>query len=154
MEAFRQTVIDYLLKQEAQQIDVGSTASIVFVLDDVLFVANIGDSRVIGSMAGLVVPLSTDHTPDQTDEHQRIKDTGGYVTWAGGWRVGGVLPFSRAFGYKRLKSYVMAEPGIEVQEISDVVDFIIIATAGLWSTMSNEEPVIAIQSRRGAEEVS
>ncbi|KAK2992414.1 hypothetical protein RJ640_023858 [Escallonia rubra] len=76
---------------------------------------------------GLVVPLSTDHTPDKTDERQRIEDAEGYVTWADEWRVGGV------------------------QEISDVVDFIIIVSAGLWSAISSEEAVVAIRSIRGTE---
>jgi protein phosphatase 1L len=60
------------------------------------------------------IAVSRDHKPDQTDERQRIEDAGGFVMWAGTWRVGGVLAVSRAFGDKLLKQYVVADPEIKV----------------------------------------
>ncbi|KAG5525173.1 hypothetical protein RHGRI_031748 [Rhododendron griersonianum] len=58
-------------------------------------------------------------------------------TSLGTWRVGGVLAVSRAFGDKLLKPYVVAEPEIQEEEI-DGVDFIIIASDGLWNVLSNK----------------
>jgi protein phosphatase 1L len=60
------------------------------------------------------IAVSRDHKPDQTDERQRIEEAGGFVMWAGTWRVGGVLAVSRAFGDKLLKQYVVADPEIKV----------------------------------------
>ena len=60
---------------------------------------------MVACRAGPAIPLSTDHKPDRSDERQRIEDAGGFVIWAGTWRVGGVLAVSRAFGDKLLKVY-------------------------------------------------
>ncbi|OAY58377.1 probable protein phosphatase 2C 11 isoform X2 [Manihot esculenta] len=124
VEAFRQTDADYLNEEKGQQRDAGSTASTAVLLGNQLLVANVGDSRVVASRAGSAIPLSIDHKPDRSDERQRIEDAGGFIIWAGTWRVGGVLAVSRAFGDKLLKPYVVAEPEIQdavalVQDITD-----------------------------------
>ncbi|XWS15207.1 hypothetical protein CRYUN_Cryun35bG0074700 [Craigia yunnanensis] len=114
VEAFKQTDDDYLNEEKVQQKDAGSTASTAVLLGDRLLVANVGDSRVVACRAGSAVPLSTDHKPDRSDERQRIEEAGGFIIWAGTWRVGGVLAVSRAFGNKLLKPYAVAEPEIQV----------------------------------------
>lgn len=52
VEVFRQTDVDYLNEEKCQQREAGSTASTALLLGDRLFVANVGDSRVVGSRAG------------------------------------------------------------------------------------------------------
>ena len=94
--------------------------------------------------AGSAIPLSIDHKPDRYDERQGIEDAGGFVIWAGTWRVGGVLAISRAFGDKLLKAYVVANPKIQEEEI-DGVDFIIITSDGLWNVFPNKEAVMEIE---------
>ena len=98
--------------QTDQARDAGSTASTAVLVGDRLLVANVGDSRVVACRAGSAIPLSTDHKPDRSDERQRIEEAGGFVIWAGTWRVGGVLAVSRVFGDKLLKAYVVADPEI------------------------------------------
>ncbi|KAF7811374.1 3-ketoacyl-CoA synthase 19-like [Senna tora] len=156
VEAFKQTDVDYLKEEKGYHRDAGSTASTAMLLGDRILVANVGDSRVVASRAGSVVPLSIDHKPDRSDERQRIEQAGGFIIWAaqlhfidnnelltallilpGTWRVGGVLAVSRAFGDKLLKPYVVADPEIQEEEI-DGVDFIIIASDGLWNVISNK----------------
>ncbi|KAL4271592.1 hypothetical protein GQ457_13G022020 [Hibiscus cannabinus] len=150
VEAFKQTDDDYLNEEKGQQKDSGSTASTAVLLGDRLLVANVGDSRVVASRAGSAVPLSIDHKPDRSDERQRIEDAGGFIIWAGTWRVGGVLAVSRAFGDKLLKPYVVAEPEIQEEEI-DGFDFIIIASDGLWNVLSNQDAVAFVQDVTDAE---
>ncbi|XP_038724863.1 probable protein phosphatase 2C 11 [Tripterygium wilfordii] len=152
-EVFRQTDADYLNFENGQQRNAGSTASTALLVGDRLLVANVGDSRVVACRAGSAVPLSIDHKPDRLDERQRIEEAGGFVIWAGTWRVGGVLAVSRAFGDKLLKPYVVAEPEIQEADIGDV-DFIIIASDGLWNVLSNEDAVAAVQDMRDAEAAS
>ncbi|XP_029122488.1 probable protein phosphatase 2C 11 isoform X2 [Elaeis guineensis] len=137
VEVFRQTDTAYIDEEKGQQKDAGSTASTVLLLGDRLFVANVGDSRVVASRSGSAIPLSIDHKPDRSDERQRIENAGGFVIWAGTWRVGGVLAVSRAFGDKLLKPYVVAEPEIQEEDIKGV-EFLIIASDGLWNVVSNE----------------
>ncbi|CAN1239937.1 Probable protein phosphatase 2C 11 [Linum grandiflorum] len=149
VETFRATDASYLKEEEGQK-EAGSTASTAMLLGDRLLVANVGDSRVVASRAGSAIPLSMDHKPDRTDERQRIEEAGGFVLWAGTWRVGGVLAVSRAFGDKLLKPYVVAEPEIQEEEIEGV-DFIIVASDGLWNAMSNQEAVSLIEDVMDAE---
>ncbi|XP_020524461.1 probable protein phosphatase 2C 11 isoform X2 [Amborella trichopoda] len=92
----------------------------------------------------LVMPLSIDHKPDRFDERRRIEDAGGFIIWAGTWRVGGVLAVSRAFGDRLLKQYVVAEPEIQEREIDDV-DFLILASDGIWNVIPNEDAVAMVQ---------
>ncbi|PQP98311.1 putative protein phosphatase 2C 11 isoform X1 [Prunus yedoensis var. nudiflora] len=103
--------------------------------------------------AAIAIPLSIDHKPDRSDERQRIEEAGGFIIWAGTWRVGGVLAVSRAFGDKVLKPFVVAEPEIQEEEI-DGVDFIIIASDGLWNVISNKDAVALVQDIEDAEEAS
>ncbi|PIN14128.1 Serine/threonine protein phosphatase [Handroanthus impetiginosus] len=153
VEAFRQTDTDYLNEENGQQKDAGSTASTAVLVHDRLFVANVGDSRVVACRAGSAIPLSVDHKPDRSDERERIEQAGGFIVWAGTWRVGGVLAVSRAFGDKLLRPYIVAEPEIQEEDI-DGVDFIIIASDGLWNVLSNKDAVNIVQDIADAEAAS
>ncbi|KAL8467028.1 hypothetical protein ACS0TY_035925 [Phlomoides rotata] len=153
VESFRQTDTEYLNEEKGQQKDAGSTASTAVLVRDKIFVANVGDSRVVASRAGSAIPLSIDHKPDRTDERERIEKAGGFIVWAGTWRVGGVLAVSRAFGDKLLRPYVSAEPEIKEEEI-DGVDFLIIASDGLWNVLSNKDAVNIVQDIPDAEAAS
>ncbi|GAY44752.1 hypothetical protein CUMW_084250 [Citrus unshiu] len=139
VEVFRKSDENYLSEEKGQHGDAGSTASTAVLLGDRQVVANVGDSRVVASRAGSAIPL--------------IEDAGGFVIWAGTWRVGGVLPISRAFGDKLLKQYVVAEPEIQEEEI-DGIDFIIVASDGLWNVISNEEAVAMVEHITDAEAAS
>nr|GLL39552.1 probable protein phosphatase 2C 11 [Ipomoea trifida] len=153
VESFKQTDDDYLNEEKGQQRDAGSTASTAVLLGDRLLVANVGDSRVVACRNGSAIPLSIDHKPDRSDERERIEQAGGFIIWAGTWRVGGVLAVSRAFGDKLLKPYVVAEPEIKEEEIEGV-DFIIIASDGLWNVLSNKEAVAIVDEIKDAEAAS
>ncbi|XP_028799472.1 probable protein phosphatase 2C 11 isoform X1 [Neltuma alba] len=153
VEAFKQTDVDYLKEEKGYHRDAGSTASTAVLVGDRIVVANVGDSRVVASRAGSAIPLSVDHKPDRSDERQRIEQAGGFIMWAGTWRVGGVLAVSRAFGDKLLKPYVVADPEIQEEEINGV-EFIIIASDGLWNVISNEEAVSLVQNITDAEAAS
>ncbi|KAL1557095.1 protein-serine/threonine phosphatase [Salvia divinorum] len=151
VEAFKQTDTEYLNEEKGQQKDAGLTASTAVFVQDKIFVANVGDSRVVASRAGSAIPLSI--VDLRTDERERIEKAGGFIVWAGTWRVGGVLAVSRAFGDKLLRPYVVAEPEIQEEEI-DGVDFVIIASDGLWNVASNKDAVNIVQDIPDAEAAS
>lgn len=73
----------------------GSTAVTALVKNNVLYCANIGDSRAIASINGKVEALSQDHKPSNEHELKRIMAAGGWVDCN---RVNGNLALSRAFG--------------------------------------------------------
>ena len=93
--------------------DAGSTTSTAIIVDSCLLVANVGNSRVVICRGGKAYVVSRDHKQDQSDERIRIEDVGGFVTWVGTWRVGGVLVVSPAFGDRLLKQFVVVYPEIE-----------------------------------------
>lgn len=107
--------------------------------------ANVGDSRAVISKAGKAIALSEDHKPNRSDERKRIESAGGVVMWAGTWRVGGVLAMSRAFGNRLLKQFVVADPEIQEQEIDDELEFLILASDGLWDVVPNEDAVSLVK---------
>lgn len=58
----------------------GSTAVCAMLVDEVFFVANVGDSRAIMVGRGdSITPLSTDQTPYRRDERNRVRKTGARV---------------------------------------------------------------------------
>lgn len=140
-DAYSNTDSDFLKSENTQNRDAGSTASTAILVGDRLLVANVGDSRAVICRGGKAIAVSRDHKPDQSDERQRIEDAGGFVMWAGTWRVGGVLAVSRAFGDKQLKQYVVADPEIQEEKIDQSLEFLILASDGLWDVVTNDEAV-------------
>ncbi|KAG1326894.1 Phosphatase 2C (PP2C)-like protein [Cocos nucifera] len=140
-DAYNHTDSEFLKSEKNQNRDAGSTASTAVLVGDRLLVANVGDSRAVICRGGNAIAVSRDHKPDQTDERQRIEDAGGFVMWAGTWRVGGVLAVSRAFGDRLLKQFVVADPEIKEEVVDGSLEFLILASDGLWDVVSNEEAV-------------
>ncbi|KAL0377538.1 UNVERIFIED_CONTAM: putative protein phosphatase 2C 59 [Sesamum radiatum] len=131
---------EFLKSENNQNRDAGSTASTAIL--------------VVSSVGGKSIAVSRDHKPDQTDERQRIEDAGGFVMWAGTWRVGGVLAVSRAFGDRLLKQYVVADPEIQEEKVDDTLEFLILASDGLWDVVTNEEAVAMTKPIEDPEEAA
>ncbi|KAE8682541.1 putative protein phosphatase 2C 59 [Hibiscus syriacus] len=143
-DAYNHTDSEFLKSENNQNRDAGSTASTAILVGDRLLVANVGDSRAVICRGGKAIAVSRDHKPDQSDERQRIENAGGFVMWAGTWRVGGVLAVSRAFGDRHLKQYVVADPEIQ-EKLDSSLEFLILASDGLWDVVSNEEAVAMVK---------
>ncbi|CAN7024858.1 unnamed protein product [Brassica rapa subsp. trilocularis] len=151
-DAYNHTDSELLKSENNHTIDAGSTASTAILVRDRLLVANVGDSRAVICRAGTAFAVSRDHKPDQSDERERIENAGGFVMWAGTWRVGGVLAVSRSFGDRLLKEYVIADPEIQEEKIDDSLEFLILASDGLWDVFSNEEAVEVVKEVEDPEE--
>uniref|UniRef100_A0A0D9WAM9 protein-serine/threonine phosphatase n=1 Tax=Leersia perrieri TaxID=77586 RepID=A0A0D9WAM9_9ORYZ len=152
-DAYKSTDSEFL-ESDSSQNQCGSTASTAVLIGDRLFVANVGDSRAIICRGGNgidTIAVSKDHKPDQMDERQRIEDAGGFVMT---WRVGGVLAVSRAFGDKLLKQYVVVDPEIREEIVDHSLEFLILASDGLWDVVSNEEAVDMTRSIHDPEEAA
>ncbi|KAF3958203.1 hypothetical protein ACB098_01G141800 [Castanea mollissima] len=117
---------------------VGSTAVVVVVGKEEVVVANCGDSRAVLCRGGVAVPLSRDHKPDRADEMERVEAAGGRIVNWNGSRVLGVLATSRSIGDHYLRPYVISEPEVTVTERTELDDFLVIASDGLWDAVSNE----------------
>ncbi|KAK4491040.1 hypothetical protein RD792_001761 [Penstemon davidsonii] len=153
-DAYSHTDSEFLKSENNQNRDAGSTASTAILVGDRLLVANVGDSRAVICRGGNAIAVSRDHKPDQTDERQRIEDAGGFVMWAGTWRVGGVLAVSRAFGDRLLKQFVVADPEIQEEKVDNTLEFLILASDGLWDVVTNEEAVSMTKPIKEPEEAA
>ena len=73
----------------------GSWLNVVVVIDDMWYVANVGDSRSIMSTQGgkIVYQLSKDHKPSDPSERDRVIDSGGKIY------VSSIKQFNSAAGY-------------------------------------------------------
>lgn len=113
----------------------GSTAVTALVVDDVLYVANLGDSRALLCRCSdngktSVVSLSKDHSPSQYEERMRIQKAGGTVREG---RVLGVLEVSRSIGDGRFKRCgVSCVPDVMRSTLTDNDRFLLLACDGLW----------------------
>jgi len=136
----------------------GSTANMVLIVENELYVANIGDSRCVGSVNGKSIALSIDHKPSDTNERERILKAGGKLTAKSDYLNLGksFLATSRAIGdfqFKRNKelsvSNQVVSPLADVvhKTIDDTWDFIILACDGIWDVMSNEEAIEFVLNR-------
>lgn len=138
----------------------GSTACLVLIRGDIVYTANIGDSRAVigqkdkGSWKNR--PLTRDHKPDWPDESKRIIQAGGRVkpyydqhgnalgphrVWLPDKDMPG-LAMSRSFGdLVAAKVGISAVPELRRYNLTPDDKFIVIASDGLWEFMSNQEVV-------------
>ncbi|KAK4488805.1 hypothetical protein RD792_004595 [Penstemon davidsonii] len=122
----------------------GSGACCVTVLieGNEIVVSNLGDCRAVLCRDGIAEPLTTDHRPTQVDERRRIEDKGGYVEFhRGTWRVHGTLAVSRSIGDAHLKNWVMAEPDTKVIHLTPDMQYLVLASDGLWDEVNNQEAI-------------
>mmetsp|Transcript_22646 Transcript_22646/g.26138 ORF Transcript_22646/g.26138 Transcript_22646/m.26138 type:complete len:558 (-) Transcript_22646:264-1937(-) len=136
-------------------IHAGCTAVVAVLVNDVLTVANAGDSRaVLCRKGGVTEALSYDHKPLQEREMDRITKSGGFVNQFG--RVNGNLNLSRSIGdlkYKQTKSLppsaqmITAEPDILQVKLNPGDEFFILGCDGIWDCLSNEQAVLFVRDR-------
>lgn len=153
-EDYKEILKDSILNLDEQLLSIastmtgptgGTTCLVSLIHDNRLFVANVGDSRsVICDKNGEAVALTEDHKPQQLNERRRIKEAGGFISFHGVWRVGGVLATSRALGdfVLKEKNLIIADPDVEEFNLTELSPrFLIMATDGLWDCISNQDAV-------------
>lgn len=152
LDTFRQTDDDFLKKASSQKPawKDGSTATCMLVVDDLVYVANLGDSRAVlcrmeeteaagGQRKSVTLALSKEHNPTIYEERMRIQKAGGTVRDG---RVLGVLEVSRSIGdgqYKRCG--VISTPDLRRCQLTTNDKFIILACDGLFKVFSADEAV-------------
>ena len=125
----------------------GTTALVMVKYQNMVWVANAGDCRAIlkyfDKTRYASKQITKDHKPNDADEEQRIKQSGGFISQDdfGTWRVGGNLAVSRSFGDLYLSPWVTWEPIIYSFRISSDMRAVIIASDGIWDTISNDMAV-------------
>lgn len=125
----------------------GSTALITLKSKKEVWVANIGDCRAVLKCFHVPFykgfPITEDHKPNLPREKDRIYEVGGFIEQDsyGTWRVKGNLAVSRSFGDIYLYPSVSWQPDIFRFDIANDMRAVIMASDGVWDTLSNQDVV-------------
>lgn len=135
------------LENEPLAKNTGSTAIVLIKEKRKLWLANAGDCRAVlkyfDENRYKSKQMTVDHKPNIPSEIKRIKEANGFISqdpW-GTWRVGGNLAVSRSLGDTYLAPWVTWVPDIYVSDIDDKMRAVIIASDGVWDTLSNNNVV-------------
>ena len=102
----------------------GSCAIVCLFVDDLCFVANVGDSRAVLCCNGNfeAVPLTIDHTLNIESERFRVLNKGGYFNLSKGGiaRVNDQLAVTRSLGTRTLRRVLSAIPDIQLIDLDSL----------------------------------
>jgi serine/threonine protein phosphatase PrpC len=134
-----------IIKANAPGIASGCTAIVVLIKDNVIYAANLGDSRAILCRNGKPFPLSVDNKPDDAGERARVENAGGEVVSG---RINMGVNVSRAFGdhsYKRntglskKEQMIVAYPDVKTEPLNRTTDTaLVLICDGVWNSVSAE----------------
>lgn len=155
----------------------GSTATVMFIGNDMLFISHVGDSCVVLSRSGKVEVLTNPHRPYGSNkaslqEIRRVRDAGG---WINNGRICGDIAVARAFGDMRFKTkkdemlkkgvaegrwsekfvsrvqfnadLVVASPDIFQAALGSDAEFVLLASDGLWDYMNSSDAVTFVRNQ-------
>lgn len=131
----------------------GTSATILFFIDDILTCSNVGDSRAIAiTKTNTIISLSIDHKPELVSEAERIKRLNGRVERLRGDISGPMriwlkyedypgLSMSRSIGdFIAEEIGVINEPEVRQYSLKEINPKIIIcASDGIWELLSYDE---------------
>lgn len=147
--------------------EAGTTATILYVTELAVVIANVGDSRAVLSKWSLNekkekvvtgLQLTIDHIASSPKERDEVVERGGFIAKSGGIdRVNGSLAVSRSLGDVKLAAYLSQTPyviSLTKEEVhkscgnndpsadnNNLPCFIIVASDGLWDVVDNQDAV-------------
>ncbi|KAL2260067.1 hypothetical protein VTK26DRAFT_6040 [Humicola hyalothermophila] len=131
-----------------EDLNSGGVATVVYIQEQELYVANVGDVQaMLIHTDSQYKMLTKKHDPADPHERSRIRDAGGWVSRNG--RLNDLLEVSRAFGYVDLMPSVQAAPHIKHHTIGEQDEAILIATREVWEYLTPELVVDVYRSVRG-----
>ena len=124
--------------------DMGTTANIMLIKNNVLYIANVGDSLSVMYKDKKAYNLSREHQVIIDTEKERVLKSGSTIN---GYRINGMLNLSRAIGdfrfktnqnLKRSEQSVIAVPDITVIDDIKNIEFIIMGCDGVWDCVKRQ----------------
>ena len=124
--------------------DMGTTANIMLIKNNVIYIANVGDSLSVMYKDKKAFNLNREHQIVIESEKDRVIKSGATVQ---GYRINGMLNLTRAIGdlrfkknksLKRYEQSVIAVPDITRIDNIDNIDFIIMACDGVWDCVKRQ----------------
>ncbi|EEF42026.1 protein phosphatase 2c, putative [Ricinus communis] len=144
LDGFRKTDESLLRESTAGGWQDGATAVCVWILEDTVFIANIGDAKAVLARSSEALVLTREHKAIYPVERARIQKAGGSISANG--RLQGRLEVSRALGDRQFKKVgVIATPDIHSFDLTDREHFIILGCDGLWGVFGPSDAVEFVQ---------
>jgi serine/threonine protein phosphatase PrpC len=122
--------------EKSNGMEVGNTATVVFINNKLLYCAIVGDSSccLIGKTAEFI---SVDHKCKNKKEAKRIEKEGGRIEED---RLNGILCITRGLGDFDLKNKgLIADPHVVKRLIDHSLDYCVIASDGVWDVLSPDD---------------
>eukprot|EP01120_Amphizonella_sp_Union-15-10_P014685 TRINITY_DN7215_c0_g1_i1.p1 TRINITY_DN7215_c0_g1~~TRINITY_DN7215_c0_g1_i1.p1 ORF type:complete len:331 (+),score=86.72 TRINITY_DN7215_c0_g1_i1:58-1050(+) len=144
---FQQLDQKFLEEAKKKGWDSGATAVVAVLINDNLYVGNVGDSeaclvRVDGDEVSALC-LTEAHKATNSEEKHRVENMGGQILFG---RLFGSLAITRAFGdpkYKKPhleKDFVSCEPALFHVPLNPATDkLLVLACDGLWDVMTHKD---------------
>ncbi|KAK4191744.1 adenylate cyclase encoded by the PaAC protein [Podospora australis] len=130
-----------------EDLNSGGVATIVYIQNQDLYVANVGDIQAMMIHTDTKYTMLTKkHDPADAHERARIREAGGWVSRNG--RLNDLLEVSRAFGYMDMLPAVQSAPHIHRHVIGEADETVLIATKEVWDIMTPELLVDVTRSVR------
>jgi len=122
----------------------GSTALTVFIVGDMLYVANAGDCRcILAGADGTARALNTEHVSTNAKEKAMVEARGGSIIDD---RVDGLLAITRSLGDLALKPSLTACPEVETVRLGPEHQFLLLASDGVWDVLTPDEAVRLVRT--------
>ena len=124
--------------------DMGTTANIMLIKNNIIYIANVGDSLSVMYKNKKAYNLNREHQIIIETEKERVLKSGATIE---GYRINGMLNLTRAIGDLRFKSNkkltrceqsVIALPDITRIDNIDDIDFIIMGCDGIWDCVKRQ----------------
>ena len=124
--------------------EMGTTANIMLIKNNVIYIANVGDSLSVMYKDKKAYNLNREHQVVIEEEKERVIKSGATIQ---GYRINGMLNLTRAIGdirfkkdknLKRNEQSVLAFP--EITRIDDIknIEFIIMGCDGVWDCVKRQ----------------
>jgi len=123
----------------------GTTCALVLITNgDVLYSANVGDTRSLVITPHGSLRVSTDHKVSEVDEYNRIIKSGGCITYSGVPRIHGYA-VSRAFGDCEAAPYIIATPSIYKMQLLKSFS-IVMCSDGVFDVLSDDDVASVVRA--------
>ena len=136
--------IDKDLETKDNVKECGSTGTIILIDNDIIYCANVGDSKCFYIDDKEAIQITEDHNCKNKNEVEAVRKKGVKVFDG---RVYGCLSLTRTFGDTDYKEFhISCEPYITKKSINqDNIKYIVIASDGIWDIV-NDKTLFKIQN--------
>ncbi|KAF7593932.1 cysteinyl-tRNA synthetase [Aspergillus hancockii] len=125
----------------------GGVATVLYLHNMDLYVANVGDAQaILVKSDGSLRHLTRIHDPAEPQERARIRAAGGFVSRHG--KLNDVLSVSRSFGHFNLMPAVIAAPHTMHVNLTEQDEMIILASRELWDYVTPDLVVDVTRAER------